>query len=90
MKTVMSRVLSDYGMILVLLLLCTFFSLVTYREQSPTGAVAGRQLAATIKSESGEAPRVLIAVRDQPDDVAMSDELRRGVEANGLFAAASF
>ena len=83
MKTVMSRILSDYGMILVLLLLCAFFSLVTYREQSPTGAVAGRQLAATIKSESGEAPRVLIAVRDLPDDVAMSDELRRGVEANG-------
>ena len=34
MKTVMSRILSDYGMILVLLLLCAFFSLVTYREQS--------------------------------------------------------
>ena len=83
MKTVMSRILSDYGMILVLLLLCAFFSLVTYREQSPSGAVAGRQLAATIKAEGGTSPRVLIAVRDLPDDVAMSDELRRGIESNG-------
>lgn len=83
MKNVMSRILSDYGMILVLLLLCAFFSLVTYREQSPTGAVAGRQLAATIKAEGGESPRVLIAVRDLPDDVALSEELRRGIEANG-------
>ena len=83
MKTVISRILSDYGMILVLLLLCAFFSLVTYRKQSPTGAVAGRQLAATIKAEGVAAPRVLIVVRDLPDDVALSDELRHNIEANG-------
>jgi ribose transport system permease protein len=83
MKAVLPRVLSDYGMILVLLLLCAFFSVVTYRDQSPTGAAAGRQLATTIMTELGEAPRVLIAVRDQPDDVAMAEQLRRDVEEKG-------
>src|SRR5437868_763008 len=83
MKNLLSRVMSDYGMILVLLLLCAFFSAVTYREQSPTGAAAGRQLAVAIKSEFRDSPSVMIAVRDLPDDVALAEELRRGIEAAG-------
>ena len=87
MKPVLSRLLSEYGMILVLLLLCVVFSVVTYKEQSQTGAAAGRQLAAAIKAEVGGAPRVLIAVRDLPDDVAMAEQLRRDIETNGGVAA---
>lgn len=83
MNPLRSRALSEYGMIFVLLSLCAFFSAVTYREQSPTGAAAGRQLAAMIQSEFGGSPRVLIAVRDQPDDAALAEQLRRDVEANG-------
>ena len=83
MKPVLSRLLSEYGMILVLLLLCVVFSVVTYKEQSQTGAAAGRQLAAAIKAEVGGSPRVLIAVRDLPDDVAMAEQLRRDIETNG-------
>ena len=37
------RFLADYGMIFVLLLLCAFFSVVTYSEQSPSGAAAAEQ-----------------------------------------------
>ena len=83
MKRALSRKLSDYGMILVLLLLCAFFSAVTYREQSPTGAAAGRQLAAAIKSEFAGAPRVLIVVRDLPDDIALAEQTRRDLESAG-------
>ena len=83
MKPVLSRLLSEYGMILVLLLLCVVFSVVTYKEQSQSGAAAGRQLAAAIKAEVGGSPRVLIAVRDLPDDVAMAEQLRRDIETNG-------
>jgi ribose transport system permease protein len=83
MKTAVSRMLSDYGMILVLLVLCAFFSAVTYREQSPTGAAAGQQLAAAIRNEAGGSPSVLIAVRDLPDDIALAEQLNRDVESNG-------
>ena len=38
-----ARWLADYGMILVLVLLCAFFSVVTYSEQSPTGEAAVSQ-----------------------------------------------
>jgi ribose transport system permease protein len=83
MKQAMSRLLSEYGMILVLLLLCAYFSVVTYREQSPTGAAAGRQLAAAIHTEAGGTARVLIVVRDLADDTAMADQMRRDLEASG-------
>ena len=80
MKTALSRILSNYGMILVLLLLCAFFSAVTYRDQSPTGVAAAGQVAATIRSEFGDSARVLIAVRDVPDDVRMAGELQSDIE----------
>lgn len=83
MKQGLSRVLSDYGMILVLLLLCAFFSLATYREQSPTGAAAGRQLAAAITAQVGRTPRVLIVVRDLPDDSSLAVQLQHDLEAAG-------
>jgi ribose transport system permease protein len=75
--------LSEYGMILVLLLLCAFFSAVTYREQSPTGAAAGHQLAAAIKSAIATAPHVLIVVRDVSDEMAMAEQIQKDVEAGG-------
>lgn len=77
------RGLSDYGMILVLLSLCAFFSAVTYREQSPVGDAAGRQVAARIRVESGASSRMLIAVRNLPDDIAMAERIRDDVEAGG-------
>src|SRR4051794_10699344 len=83
MKRSPSRFLSDYGMILVLLLLCAFFSAVTYREQSPSGAAAGRQLANAITGEFGKTPGVLIVVRDLPDDAAMADQLQHDLAASG-------
>ena len=46
-----SRFLSDYGMVFVLLLLCAFFSVVTYSEQSPTGEAAAKQVSADIQAQ---------------------------------------
>ncbi|MBI3865613.1 MAG: ABC transporter permease [Planctomycetia bacterium] len=82
-KPLVSRLLSDYGMVVVLALLCAFFSVVTYSEQSPTGAGAGRQVAGVIQKQFGKSPRVLIAGRDQPDDAAFADALSRDLAAAG-------
>jgi ribose transport system permease protein len=55
-------------MVVVLLLLCLFFSVVTWQKQSPTGAQAGEQVASDILAAYGPQARVLIVARSQPDD----------------------
>ncbi len=81
MKSSLTRFLSDYGMIFVLLLLCAFFSVVTYSEQSPTGEKAAQQVGAAIGKQFGKTARVLIAARDQPDDAIFAAKLERELGA---------
>ncbi|HVV98708.1 MAG TPA: hypothetical protein VHB77_00120, partial [Planctomycetaceae bacterium] len=69
------RLLTDYGMIFVLLLLCAFFSVVTLSEQSPTGEAAARQVAKMLESRFGQSPRVLIVARNQADDALFANRL---------------
>ena len=83
MTRTLSRLLTDYGMIFVLALLCAFFSVATYSEQSPTGEVAARQVAAEIEVKFGKTPRVLIAVRDQADEALFANKLEAALSASG-------
>ena len=76
--------LSDYGMLLILVLLCGFFSLTTIEEQHPTGPAAARQLAAAIGSGAGRGARVVIIVRDLDEDAGFAEELRRSLAGRGL------
>jgi ribose transport system permease protein len=82
-KRTLHHILSDHGMILVLLLLCAYFSVVTYSEQSPVGEAAAGQIASAIKSQFGKAPRVLIVGRDQADDVAFANKLQATLASTG-------
>jgi ribose transport system permease protein len=77
------RFLTDYGMILVLLILCTFFSIMTYSDQSPTGEAAAHQVVSAIRQQFGKTPRVLIAASDQPGDLAFAASLERQLSASG-------
>jgi ribose transport system permease protein len=86
MKT--SRFVAEYGMFFVLLLLCGFFSVVTYSEQSPTGEAGAKQVATAIKQQFGKTPRVLIAASDQPGDAAFAASLERDLAASGAQVAA--
>lgn len=79
----LSRLMTDYGMVFVLVLLCAFFSVATYSEQSPTGEAAARQVAATLRDQFGTAPRVLIAARSQPDDATFARSLEASLTASG-------
>lgn len=69
MKISWARLFSDYGMVLVLLLLCGFFSVVTYSEQPLSGASAGHQVVRSLASQIPRSGKIIIAVRDQPDDL---------------------
>ncbi len=75
------RHLLDYGMLLVLLLLCILFSVLTWSEQSPTGEAAARSLAKQL--DFGPGQRALIAIRAQADEIAFAESLKSSLEARG-------
>ena len=78
-----SRRVAEYGPIVVLLVLCVYFSVVTSSEQSPVGEAAAKQVYATIVDQFGRSPRVLIAASDQPSDPAFAASLARDLAASG-------
>jgi len=78
-----SRRVAEYGPIVVLLVLCVYFSVVTSSEQSPVGEAAAKQVYATIVDQFGRSPRVLIAASDQPSDPAFAASLARDLTASG-------
>jgi ribose transport system permease protein len=84
-----SRFLSDYGMLLVLLVVCIYYSVVTLAEQHPGGAAGGEWLATAIVRQAGPAAKVLIAVRDTQEDAAFADALAHGLSAAGLTVVAT-
>ncbi|NBV46853.1 MAG: hypothetical protein EBR86_14745, partial [Planctomycetia bacterium] len=67
--------LRDLGMAWVLVALCLLFSALTWSTQQPTGVAAAPGVAADIRAACGPAPRVLVAVRNQTDDVAYATAL---------------
>ncbi len=86
----LQQFLSDYGMVLVLLGLCVFFSVVTLSEQSPVGEGAAEQLqskmAASLRA-AGDATRtrnVLIVARDLVEDRAMVESLKLRLKEDGM------
>jgi ribose transport system permease protein len=72
----LSRFLSDYGMSLVLLLLCVYYSAVTFAPQDPSGAYGGEKLADQLAYPNTN-PRILIVTRNTREDNAFADALLR-------------
>lgn len=79
----------DYGMLLVLLCLCAFFSFATFTEQQSTGAEAGRELAARLLSQFGSRARVLVAVPAEPGAVAMAEAFQSALAPAGVTLVAN-
>jgi ribose transport system permease protein len=59
----LSQFISEYGMLLVLLLLCAAFSVLTWAEQRPEGAAAGRQVAGELLALDPAPSRILIVAQ---------------------------
>ena len=77
-----SQFFSDYGMLFVLLLLCVLFSLLTLKEQHPTGAAAGTQVAKAIVA-ANPTSEVLIVARPTSEDREFSAAVRTALENAG-------
>jgi ribose transport system permease protein len=64
----LSHLLSEYGMVGVLVLLCVYYSWVTYSEQHPSGSAGGQELAREVLNQTSAGARVLLVVGDNPQD----------------------
>jgi ribose transport system permease protein len=78
----MSTFIRDYGMIFVLLLLGVLFSALTFKEQHPSGADAGQQVAERILANSAAAG-VLVVGRDTVEDRAFTAAAESAITAGG-------
>ena len=57
------KLLSDYGNVLVLLILCAVMSVATLKEQPATSPSAAKELAAQVLSDSEKGAKVMVIVR---------------------------
>ncbi|MEM7145028.1 MAG: ABC transporter permease [Verrucomicrobiota bacterium] len=83
LKSTLRPLLNDYGMIVVLLLLCLLFSWLTWGKQNPEGADAGRILAQKILKDFDDSPTVLIVARNTAKDLAFTAELTSRLKPAG-------
>lgn len=88
-RAVLSRAFSDYGMVLVLLLLCGFYSWVTLDEQHPVGEAGARALTREILQHYQPPASVLIVGRSIPEDVQFTDALEAGLRRAGFSVEAT-
>jgi ribose transport system permease protein len=82
-----SRLVSDYGMLLVLLLLCAYYTVATVAEQHPVGAAGGEALARDVVRQAGNGARVLIVVRASREDEEFADALANGLAGGTVVAS---
>ena len=89
MKMFLRRFAADYGMIFVLLLLCTFFSFVTLSMQFPTGTEGGATLARQIVEQLGTTDTsVVILASSSGPDVEFTAAAQTQLESAGVNVAA--
>lgn len=83
LRSMMSRIISDYGMLLALVVLVVFFSLVTIAEQQPAGEDGATAIITRIRSELPAGSSVVIVTRGAGDDSILARSLTNRLEQNG-------
>jgi ribose transport system permease protein len=83
MRGVIRKALSEYGMAVVLLLLCIALSVLTIAEQDPEGTAGGEQLAGLVLQRKPTGGRVFIAVGSRSADEAFAEAVSQRIRAAG-------
>ncbi|MGV3719963.1 MAG: ABC transporter permease [Actinomycetota bacterium] len=83
-RSALTRWMSDYGIVLVLLALCAYYSWATYGVQQVSGRPAGEQLAQQLLHQYGAKGRFLIVSRPTQEDAEFADALEQGLTAGGV------
>ena len=82
-----AKLFSDYGTLVVLLLLCIGFSVVTIKEQSPTSAAAAEQLAKRSESELPADSNIIILIWQGEDRELFAKTLSETLENSSVTIA---
>jgi ribose transport system permease protein len=77
------QLLSDYGIIVILLFLCVVLSIATYDVQHPNTPAAGAETGVRIVRERGAGCSVLIVTRDTNDDRGFAAALEQQLVQRG-------
>jgi len=80
----LSRFVRDYGMLGVLILLCLLFSVLTLKEQQPTGANAATVIENSFASFPPAQTRILIAVQSNSEDSVFGAHLQAALVKRGF------
>jgi ribose transport system permease protein len=75
--SLLSRLLSGYGMLGVLVLLAAFFSVATLQDQQPAGEAAARSLARALEGTDLRGTTIVIVGRGGEEDARFADALAR-------------
>ncbi len=89
LKAALSKFMSDYGMLFVLIVLCLFLCIVTYDEQQPSGMAAAEQLATAVIDEVGAGTRALVVASSSREDVEFVDTLEELLTTRGITVVAT-
>ena len=89
MKILKNLLSSDYGMLGVLVLLCVFFSVITYEEQQPVGKDGAERLFAKISNDFEESGTVIIASKNSNDGQKFVLHLENELKRTGWEVAAA-
>ena len=81
LRTLLSRFVSDYGMVFVLILICGYYSLVTWDEQHPNGVEGAEELAQQVQQELKGSPRLLIVARSSAEDLGLYQDVGNALGA---------
>src|ERR1700732_5060481 len=79
----LSRFLSTYGMVLVLLALCAYYSVATLAEQQVGGAPGGEALAREVVRRYGAGPKVVIVAGPGRAEATFAEALHSNVADAG-------
>ena len=78
------KLLSDYGMFLVLLLLCVLFSVLTLKEQIPEGSAASVRLIEQINNEFKKSDTILVVGAVNKDSAPFVEKLGEELVKEGF------
>ena len=79
---------ASYGMAVVLLLLCVYYSWATLQVQQPTGDAAAQAVALQIQTAAPKGAPVMIVARDSDEDRLFAQGIKQRLEGAGYTIAA--
>ena len=89
LRATLPRMLSEYGMVLVLFLLCAYYSAATIADQYPEGASASAALAGELARKTERGARVLVVAGEGEAETEFADALTRRLAEAGTTVVAT-